>query len=99
LKYALLADGKKYDRHPECIDSIECLDSAAEPILQLLDVSLGAFAALRNDRKLKGGKRHLADHAAELLGVRHLAKNYDEGVRFSIWNAVPSRRSNHATVI
>ena len=50
LKYALLADGKKYDRHPECIDSIECLDFAAEPILQLLDVSLGAFAALRRSQ-------------------------------------------------
>jgi hypothetical protein len=98
LKYALLADSKKYNRHPECIDSIECLESAAEPMLQLLDVSLGAFAALRNDRKLKGGKRHLADHAAKSLGVRNLAKDYDEGVRFSIWNAIPSRRSNHATI-
>jgi hypothetical protein len=93
-KYALLADSKQYNRHPDCIDSIECLESAAEPMLQLLDVSLGAFAALRNDRKLIKGKRDLADHAAKALGVRNLAKNdYNEGARFSIWNSVPKSRT------
>ena len=50
-----------------CVQDIECRSSEAEPMLQLLDVTLGALAAYRNDRHLQEGyspiKRELAEYA------------------------------------
>jgi hypothetical protein len=53
-----------YNTTPGCVDSIVCLNSTSEPLLQFLDVSLGALCAYRNGRHLRKGtseaKRTLA---------------------------------------
>ena len=53
---ALHIDGQlKYKCQPDCIHSIVCLNSRKEPLLQFLDLSLGALTAYRNDRHLRPG--------------------------------------------
>ena len=62
LKAGLNADGvRRYRTNPQCVDSITCLNSEDEPILQLVDVVLGAFTALRNKRTFTGPKGDVAD--------------------------------------
>jgi hypothetical protein len=70
-----------------------CLDSEAEPILQLVDVVLGAFTALRNNRALIGAKREVADHALKALQKRrHDLFAMHSGTRhFSVWNVNPKK--------
>ena len=77
----------------QCVDSITCLDSKDEPILQLVDVVLGAFTALRNNRALIGAKREVADHALKTLQKRghDLFTMYSGTRRFSIWNVIPQK--------
>jgi hypothetical protein len=94
LKAGLNADGvRKYGTTPQCVDSIICLESADEPILQLVDVVLGVFTALRNNRDLIGAKGEVADHAMKTLQKRNhdLFTMYSGTRRFSIWNVVPKR--------
>jgi hypothetical protein len=92
---ALTLEGqRKYDAHPLCIGSIEPRDSKREPILQLLDVTLGAFTAVRNGRHLRAEtatpKKLLAEHALEAFGRPNLHGNTPKKERrLSIWNAVP----------
>ncbi|HYE38236.1 DUF3800 domain-containing protein [Methylocaldum sp.] len=75
----------------DCIDSIEPRDSKRELLLQLLDVPLGAFTAIRNDRQLVGPKRELADYVAARFPDKNLKGNTPaKEMRFSIWNAIPS---------
>lgn len=74
-----------------CIESIEPRDSKREPMLQLLDVPLGAFTALRNDRALIGPKRALADYVQSKFPSKNLKGNTSTNIReFSIWNVKPS---------
>jgi hypothetical protein len=96
LKAGLNADGvPKYGTNPQCVDSITCLDSEAEPILQFVDVVLGAFTALRNNRDLIGAKREVADHALKTLQKRrHDLFAIHSGTRsFSVWNVIPKKAS------
>lgn len=76
---ALHIDGTyRYKSDPDCIDSIICLNSTKEPLLQFLDVSLGALTAYRNGRHLldttSEAKRALAEHAYHAFGVADLTK-------------------------
>jgi hypothetical protein len=91
--HALHSDGsQRYHAAQDCIRSIEPRDSEREPLLQLLDVTLGAFTALRNRRTLGEPKRKLAERVHELHGERDLSSNFDskdDPRRFSIWNARP----------
>lgn len=56
----------------DCISKIECRASKTEPLLQLLDVTLGALAAFRNGRHLNPEysqvKRELAEYALAKTG-------------------------------
>jgi hypothetical protein len=95
---ALHIDGAlKYKAAPDCIHSIVCLNSKTEPLLQFLDVSLGALTAYRNGRHLRPGtrdaKRLLAEHAYHAFGVSDLTKNVNGHLRLSVWNVVPRNRS------
>lgn len=94
---ALHSDGvNRYQTEPDCIDSIIPLDSKKEPMLHLLDVSLGALTAYRNERHLRDDvaapKRELAQYALPALGIRSVQGNRDDGNKLSIWNVVPKKR-------
>jgi len=96
LKEALQIDGQlKYRTILDCINDIVPLDSKSEPLLQFLDVPVGALTAYRNERHLMAHmgepKRNLASFAYEHFG-KDLTANYDDGSRFSIWNVIPKRR-------
>lgn len=81
----------KYDADPGCIEGIEQRDSATEVALQLLDVPLGAFTALRNQRELIGAKKELADYVQSQFPNAPITGNSPKNEqRFSIWNVVPS---------
>lgn len=94
---ALAMDGQlRYRSHPQCIDDIVCSNSNREPMLQLLDVTLGALTAFRNNRHLVEGasasKAALAQHTIAALGIKDINKNYDDGRRLSVWNVIPKKR-------
>jgi len=75
---------------PNCVRAIEPRDSAREPMLQLLDVTLGAFAALRNGRALGETKQLLAEHVLDLHGAPDIAKSSPKtDRRFNLWNVEP----------
>lgn len=91
----------KYQSDKDCIADLICLNSKKEPILQLLDVSLGALTAYRNNRHLdfdtSGAKAKLANYtfdAFKKVGVTDITTNFDDGNRLSIWNVIPKKR-NH----
>lgn len=76
---------------PNCIDNIEPRDSKKEPLLQLLDVPLGAFTALRNKRPLTGAKMDLAEYVRATFPDKNPVRNTPKGEkRFAIWNVIPS---------
>jgi hypothetical protein len=84
---ALEAEGfQRYSKSP-CIKNVICLDSEREPLLQLLDVSLGALTAYRNKRHINfitsAAKTEIATYAFEKFGKRDLSRNYDDGRRLS----------------
>lgn len=77
------------------VHSIECQDSKKSHGLQLLDVSLGAFASLRNSRHLRpeisAPKRELAEYVRDLWADLDLARSTHPDQRhMNIWNAKPS---------
>lgn len=77
---------------PNCIREIAPRDSKREPILQLLDVTLGALTAARNDRELGDFKSQLRDHVLSLWGNPDLSVDSKRSAKtFSIWNTVPGR--------
>jgi hypothetical protein len=93
---ALHVDGqRRYKTEPDCIHSIICLNSTTEPLLQFLDVSLGALTAYRNGRHLRPGtseaKRTLAEYTFHAFGIGDLTKNLNQR-QLSIWNVVPKKR-------
>jgi hypothetical protein len=92
----LCQDARKYYsvKH-DSIKSLECKDSSKEPLLQLLDVTLGALTAYRNGRHLvpeaASAKKKLAAHVHEINGTPNLDVNSPSGAKkFSIWTAKPS---------
>jgi len=77
------------------IRSIECQDSKKCHGLQLLDVTLGGFAAIRNGRYLRPEvskvKKELAEYIKDLWGNPDLTKSSPPSqVHFNVWNAKPS---------
>lgn len=69
-------------------------DSKKEPLLQLLDVTLGALTSARNGNHLNGRieerKRLLVTQALELGKVKDIEKSDPRERRdFNIWNVVP----------
>jgi hypothetical protein len=96
---ALHIDGRHtYGIKDECINSIIPMNSETQPMLQLLDVMVGALTAYRNGRHLlqtlSGHKKELALYAFEAFGKKDLTQNRDEGNKLSVWNAVPKKRSS-----
>lgn len=84
----------KYDCPMDCIASVECMDSKREPILQLLDVPLGALAAIRNgrhtDERLGPIKRELAEFMlARLPQIDVHRDNGPKAFKVSVWNVRP----------
>ena len=76
-----------------CPQEITPRASKSEPLLQLLDVTLGALAALKNERHLADGyspiKRELAEYALKKTGwLRIGGSNYDK--RCNRWTVKPS---------
>lgn len=93
---ALKADERRrYHRGDEpTIRSIVQRSSAAEPMLQLLDVTLGALSSFRNNRHTDGEtgpvKRELAEYAFKKTGWASIDGNCSAGNRECVrWNAVP----------
>jgi len=91
---ALNADVSRVYRLPhEAFTHIQAQDSKTEPMLQLLDVTLGALTAARNGDHLRDGisalKRDLVKHALSKfnVGIDH---SHDANAKaFSIWNVKP----------
>lgn len=80
----------------KCVKSIEVRDSKLTPCLQLLDVTLGALAAVRNGRHhredISETKHKLALHVHSLWGNCDLAANSIKSARkFVVWNALPKK--------
>ena len=93
FKAALGSQGfKLYRANHNCVADVICLSSKTEPVLQFVDVILGAMTALRNNRPLGEPKRLVADHMRDQLDGIDLASDYTDGRRFTIWNAKPSKR-------
>jgi hypothetical protein len=73
---------------------IEPRDSENDPILQMLDVTLGAMGALRNERhnapNAKKAKKDLAEYVLGKSGLSSVGGNSPRTNRtLSIWNATP----------
>lgn len=79
---------ERYGTPYDCIEHIQCLDSEREPLLQLLDIPLGAFAAVRNNRQLGAAKRDLADYMMAKWPNLNLARDTPD-IDFSVWNVKP----------
>ncbi|MCA1549964.1 hypothetical protein I6F36_24335 [Bradyrhizobium sp. BRP19] len=97
FKGALVAEGRRrYGAHPECVQDISCADSKRELVLQLLDVTMGALTAIKNDRHLRPSaseaKKELSHYALDKLGIKDIHNNYDNGRTLSVWNVIPKRR-------
>lgn len=78
------------------VRSIDCQDSSRTPCLQLLDVTLGGLASLRNSRHLRpeisNVKRELAVHIHSVWGNTDLSRSSDSRTRkFNVWNAQPRK--------
>lgn len=81
---------ERYQTPLDCIEHIQCLDSEREPLLQLLDIPLGAMTALRNERVLTGPKLELARYISEKWPKLDLASNSPiRALDFSVWNVQP----------
>jgi len=94
---ALSVEGQlRYGAHPECIEGVICADSAREPLLQLLDVGMGALTAFKNGRHLLPGaskaKKTLSEYAVAKMGINDIHRNLDDGRRLSVWNVIPRGR-------
>lgn len=78
----------------ECVRSIHAIDSKSSHPHQLLDVTLGALAAIRNNRHnredISAPKRKLALDIHALWGNLDLSQSsLKTEKRFNIWNALP----------
>lgn len=97
---SLNIDGRVVHGHKsDCVESIRCCDSEREPMLQLLDVTLGALTAYKNKRHLDPGtsdvKRHLAELAFKKTGLTTLDRSTGISARkLNIWCVRPSWGKN-----
>lgn len=78
-----------------CVQDISPRSSAAEPMLQLLDVTLGGLAAIRNGRTSRDGyspvKRELAEHIFKKTGWFSIEGNSWSN-KCNRWNVIPKKR-------
>lgn len=87
------------DRH--CVRTIQPCDSTKEPILQLLDVTLGGLTCLKNGNHENGVvapyKAGLAVRTAEVLGISniHASTHMNERV-LNVWNVTPKYKKGAA---
>ena len=83
----------RYKVPHDAITHIQARDSKDDPMLQLLDVSLGALTAARNGGHLNGAlsaiKTELAGYALAKLPVGIEHSHAPEHKRFSLWNVKP----------
>lgn len=96
MRNQLCADAfKKLGANPNCIRSIEPVDSQKSPIVQMADVIVGAVAAKRNRVVHRTEKGNLADYVLRRSGLKDWDKSTPSGARFlSVWNfegSCPSR--------
>jgi len=94
---ALDADSLRYGFHAVgSVKSITQRSSDREPMLQLLDVTLGALTAKRNGRdsiESMGVKKDLMELALDRSGLVSIAHNTQWGAReFTCWNVRPKMR-------
>ncbi|MDO8900137.1 MAG: DUF3800 domain-containing protein [Phenylobacterium sp.] len=83
----------KYRAADDCIQDVQCMDSKRELLLQLLDVPLGGFTAIRNDRHI-GGLGEVKTDLAERLTAAFPGKNMrgnsnPKVMTFNVWNVTP----------
>jgi hypothetical protein len=77
-----------------CVKSIHAVDSCKDNFLQLLDVTIGGLAAIRNNRHKRSDvsrhKHDLAVHIHQLWANYDLTKSHPKTEKkFNIWNALP----------
>ena len=89
-----------FGNRSDCFKTIETRDSEKEPILQLLDVTLGALTCLKNRNHENGTvgpyKASLATRAAEIFDIEDIHRPTSIDTRtLNIWNVVPMIRSDH----
>lgn len=90
----------RYGANPDCFQDVVCLNSKSEPLLQLLDVSLGALTAYRNGRHDHPDcaiqKKELANYTVNAfakVGLKNIKWNADPGNYFSVWNVIPKKQN------
>lgn len=84
----------KHGHKGSCVERIQCKNSKHEPMLQLLDVTLGALTAYKNGRHLDPAtnvvKKALAEHALKQSKLTTLDQNSPMGTRkMNVWCAIP----------
>lgn len=82
---------RKFSGVPNVVRDISPQNSRNQPILQLLDVTLGAMTCIRNEKHLNGGvgdfKKQLAEYAMERSSINSIAGSSPISRRqFNIWN-------------
>ncbi len=93
----LNAEAKNHpDCKCQCVRSIHTVDSKKSHPHQLLDVTLGAFAAIRNNRhtrnEISKPKHALAMSVHQIWGNIDLSKSSSKKERkMNIWNALPKK--------
>lgn len=91
MRQFLNRDAKRQWKHDQPISSIDTIDSASEPLLQLNDIILGAVASHRNNRHLSPYAAKQKTELAEYVRKRSGLANYStdtlrSATRFTVWN-------------
>lgn len=93
-KLPSMKDSLNLNHEKRPIKHIECRDSAKEPILQLLDVTLGALASYKNKRHERDGANEVKTELAALVLKKTGLPSLDRSTgmsarRFNLWNVTP----------
>lgn len=79
--------GRQFKAKPGCLKPIKPRDSKQDLILQMVDVTLGAFTCLRNGRSVNPANARVANIVYGLYGGPNLFGDVGrEDPQFSIWN-------------
>lgn len=93
LRGPLCADGYSRGAKSNCVKEIAPRSSKREPLLQLLDVTLGALTAAKNERQNAAPKMELIAHVLSQKSVPALSVGTDKNARkFNVWNVTPKWR-------
>jgi len=91
---------EEYAVGKDAVSSIQPVESSKEHLLQLLDVTLGALTAARNNQHNNGGvgdyKKSLIEYTVEKLGVDVLSNSNIEEKKLNIWNVNPETTRLHS---